>query len=113
MSAIAVLLLAAGPDLAAEATREAAREECAEQQASDDEIVVCARRGGRSRYRLPPSDGAFDPRGPKASVSRERSRWIEDGDTGIQSCSPVGIGGWTGCMQKQWRRQRQQEGWYG
>ncbi len=112
MSLIALLLLAAGPDLSAEATREAAREECAQAQ-DPDESVVCAPRGGRSRYRLPPSDGAFDPRGPKASVSRERSRWIEDGDTGIQSCSPVGIGGWTGCMQKEWRRQRQQEGWYG
>lgn len=46
------------------------------------------------------------------SVARERARWIEHGDTGIDSCTAVGPGGHTGCMLKQWQRDRQQRGVY-
>ena len=107
-----LLLAAAGPDLSEEVARQVARQECsAPQQGS--EVVVCVRRGERSRYRVPDPPERFDPDGAKASVARERSGWIEEGDAGTGSCSAVGPGGWTGCMIKEWRRQRQQRGWYG
>jgi hypothetical protein len=31
--------------------------------------------------------------------------WGEGGETGTQSCGPVGPGGWTGCMVREWDRQ--------
>ncbi len=39
---------------------------------------------------------------------RERERWIEGGEAGINSCGPVGPAGWTGCMLQQWKRESQQ-----
>ncbi len=42
---------------------------------------------------------------------RERMSRIEEGDTGIQSCVPVGLSGWTGCMVKSWKENREQTAW--
>jgi hypothetical protein len=42
------------------------------------------------------------------SVSRERHKLMEVGDTGIHSCSVVGPGGWTGCDLKVIKRAEQQ-----
>src|SRR3989337_1475649 len=72
---------------------------------SDNEIIVCGRRQ-RHRYAVTDPEAPFDPSGDTPSVMRERMSWIEEGDTGTQSCSPVGPGGWTGCMVKEWKRQR-------
>ncbi len=72
-----------------------------------DEIVVCAE--ARSPYRLAPSE-RFDPAGPADSVSRERHRLYEHGESGTGSCSTVGPGGWTGCMSKRWKDAREQWG---
>jgi len=80
--------------------------DCVKQQAQD--IVVCGRRGERSPFRLPPQPEGFDPDGPLSSVSRERHRLYEVGDTGIGSCSNVGPGGWTGCDFKHWRDEHHQ-----
>lgn len=70
-------------------------------QGSGDEIVVCARRPESDRYRLPEN-----ARGP-ADVSPERRSWAARqrslqnvGRTGTDSCSPVGPGGQTGCLQR-------------
>lgn len=115
MIAAAALLLAqagARPDLSAEISREVARQECGRAAGSDD-ILVCGRRRQQRRYQLTDPDAPFDPAGTVDSVAGERLRWIEDGDTGAGSCGAVGPGGWTGCFQKQWRRDRAQiEGWY-
>ena len=75
------------------------------------EIVVCGDRHKNERYRLPDRDGPFDPSGETESVMRERSRWIEGGESGPESCGPVGPGGWTGCLVQQWNRERQQTQW--
>lgn len=80
--------------------------DCNKQQAEN--IIVCGRRGERSPYRLPPQPEGFDPDGPMSSVSRERHRLYEVGDTGIGSCSNVGPGGWTGCDFKRWRDEHHQ-----
>lgn len=75
------------------------------------EIVVCGNRQPNERYRLPDRERPFDPDGETDSVMRERGRWIEGGEAGIQSCGPVGPGGWTGCMVREWSRQSEQSQW--
>ena len=75
------------------------------------EIVVCGDRQANERYRLPDRDRPFDPSGETESVMRERSRWAEGGEGGIQSCGPVGPGGWTGCIVRKQAREREQYQW--
>lgn len=68
---------------------------------SGDEIVVCARRPETERYRIPPE---VSPRGDNKPENRSwsaRARSLNDvADTGIDSCSTVGPGGQTGCLQE-------------
>jgi hypothetical protein len=78
------------------------------QAAAGDEILVCGQQRRISPYRLPPAQ--WDPAGPVQSVSRERHSLYELGETGIQSCSPAGPGGWTGCTQRRWKEAREQYG---
>jgi hypothetical protein len=80
--------------------------DCARQ--AEPDIVVCGRRGERSPYRQPIQRDGFDPDGPMSSVSRERHRLYEVGDTGIGSCTNVGPGGWTGCQFLHWRDEHHQ-----
>ena len=107
MTVIAIILLLAEPDIAAATGAEMARQDC--RSADPDEVMVCARRE-RSPYRLPERK-QFDPAGDMQSVMRERQAWAEEGDAGIGSCSAVGPGGWTGCMVRDWKRQRDQTQW--
>lgn len=102
-------------DLSASVSREVARQECDRAAAAGDRIFVCGRRRSADRYRLSEQDlRALDPNRTPPSVAREGAKWIEEGDSGIGSCTNVGPGGWTGCMQKGWKKQRQQQkGWYG
>jgi hypothetical protein len=109
MLLLLILALAAPADLNAEASREVARQEC--RTTDQREILVCGRRQPDERYRLPGRNGPFDPSGETKSVMRERMSWIEEGDAGTQSCGPVGPGGWTGCMVKAWKRERDQTQW--
>ena len=80
--------------------------------AAKDEVLVCGRRDARKRYQVTDPRAPFDPAGNVESVPRERARWVEELETGIGSCSPVGPEGFTGCTLKQFKHQRQQEGWY-
>jgi hypothetical protein len=73
------------------------------------EIVVCGRRNEAEKYRLPIRPEGFDATGPRDSVSRERHRLIQEGDSGVGSCSTSGPGGWTGCFHQQRKRQCQQK----
>jgi hypothetical protein len=80
--------------------------------AEGGEILICGRRD--SPYRLPGyRDASFDPlaQGAPDSVMRERAKWVEHGDSGIGSCSAVGPGGFTGCLQKGWKQERDQTQW--
>jgi hypothetical protein len=104
--------MAAGEDLSAAASREVARQECRLTEQDPNEVVVCGRRGNLDRYRVTNPNAPFDADGDQLSVARERGKWVEDGDTGTNSCSAVGPGGWTGCMLKEWRKARQQRGGY-
>ncbi len=72
-----------------------------------DEIVVCARRPERERYRIPEAfrDGQ-QLRDGESWASRAES--IEnEGQTGIGSCSTVGPAGFTGCWEEMMRQYRQ------
>ncbi|MES2904703.1 MAG: hypothetical protein V4696_11000 [Pseudomonadota bacterium] len=109
MSAFVLALLLA-PDLPAETSREVARGEC--KAVDKDEVIVCADRNQRSRFRLPDTSNLpFDPSGETKSVMNERVGWAVEGDTGIQSCGVVGPGGWTGCMVRSWKESRDQTQW--
>ena len=66
-------------------------------RSTDDEVVVCARKPGSERYRIPEAlrqGGSIQSR----TAWAERARVFETvSDTGINSCSPVGPAGYTGC----------------
>jgi hypothetical protein len=80
--------------------------DCA-QESSSEEIVVCRQRQ-RSAYRLPPAPEGFDPTGTTDSISRERHRLLDVGAAGINSCSTVGPGGYTGCDVARWKEKQEQ-----
>lgn len=66
------------------------------QTSNGGEIIVQGSRD-RSPYRLPENREGFDPQGAMESVLRERTRWMEGGESGIGSCSNIGPAGMTGC----------------
>ena len=110
MAALMLVFMLLTPDLPAEASREVAVGEC--KPLDRDEIVVCGSRKRDERFRLPDrSNAPFDPAGEMNSVMNERVGWAAEGESGTQSCSAVGPGGWTGCMVKGWKQQRDQTQW--
>ena len=77
-------------------------------RSTDDEVVVCARRPESERYRIPEK---YRPGG----TFQERQSWTNKarvletvGDAGINTCSPVGPGGYTGCLTQVVREAREQ-----
>ena len=64
-----------------------------------DTIVVCARMEEDERYRIPPPLRAA-PNDPRRESWTARVQALERvGRFGTDSCSPVGLGGFTGCTQ--------------
>jgi hypothetical protein len=69
-------------------------------RSTDDEVVVCTRVPESYRYRMPEAyrpGGTYQQRQAWANKAKSIERV---GRTGIQSCSPVGPAGYTGCMQQ-------------
>ena len=70
-----------------------------------DEIIVCARKPENERYRIPKRfrNKAISPENANESwaVRAEALEYV--GRTGINSCSVVGPGGWTGCFAEMMR----------
>ena len=69
-------------------------------RSTDDEVVVCARKPETERYRIPER---FRKSGPLQTREAwaNRARQLETvGATGINSCSPVGPAGFTGCLNQ-------------
>jgi hypothetical protein len=65
------------------------------------DIVVCARRPDDDRYRIPERFREPDELTGDLEAWAFRAERLEmHGAGGIQSCSPVGPGGATGCMQQ-------------
>jgi hypothetical protein len=75
-------------------------------RSTDSEVVVCARKPESERYRIPErfrEGGSLQSR--QSWAARARS-FEYVGRTGIQSCSAVGPGGHTGCLQNMIDRAR-------
>jgi hypothetical protein len=73
-------------------------------RSTDDEVVVCARRPEKERYRLPE---ALRPTGPpqlSQSWSVRSKALATMGQTGPGTCSGVGPGGDFGCATKEIQR---------
>ena len=78
-----------------------------------DEVVICARRPDHDRYRVPERFREPDElTGAHESWAYRAEQLEMVGAGGIMSCSPVGPGGATGCMQQlinQSRAERRQK----
>ena len=73
-------------------------------RSTDDEVVVCTRVPESYRYRMPEAyrpSGTYQQRQAWANKAKSIERV---GRTGIQSCSPVGPAGYTGCMEQMIRQ---------
>ena len=67
---------------------------------ADDAIVVCARKPETERYRIPEKLRTTGSRQSRQAWAN-RARALETvGATGINSCSPVGPAGFTGCLTR-------------
>jgi hypothetical protein len=73
-----------------------------------DEIVVCARLPDNDRFRIP-KELRSDPNAASNQSWANRARSFETvGASGINSCSPTGAGGWTGCFAQLARRAKEE-----
>jgi hypothetical protein len=81
-------------------------------RSTDDQVVVCARKPEAERYRIPEKLRPSGPRQTRNSWANRAKAFEIVGNTGTFSCSPVGPGGYTGCLTQvisQARREREQE----
>jgi hypothetical protein len=77
-------------------------------RSTDDQVVVCARRPENERYRIPQN---YRPSGTRQQSQSwaANSRALETaGATGVNSCSPVGPDGFTGCLTRVIREAKEQ-----
>lgn len=75
-------------------------------RSTDDQVVVCARKPESERYRIP--EVLRETGSPQAREAwANKARVLETvGATGTNSCSPVGPGGFTGCLTRVIREAR-------
>jgi len=69
-------------------------------RSTEDQVVVCARRPEAERYRIPEK---LRPSGTRQQTQAwaNKAKVLETvGNTGTNSCSPVGPGGFTGCLTR-------------
>ena len=69
-------------------------------RSTDDEVVVCARKPESERYRIPENLRTGGARQTRESWAARARSFETVGRTGINSCSAVGPGGHTGCLQE-------------
>jgi hypothetical protein len=69
-------------------------------RSTDDEVVVCARKPESERFRIPERYRQTGPRQTREAWANKATAFETYGKTGIQSCSPVGPAGFTGCQQQ-------------
>ncbi len=68
-------------------------------RSTDDASVVCARKPESERYRIPERYRQSGPLQSRQSWTQKAKSFEYVGRTGTQSCSAVGPGGYTGCLQ--------------
>jgi hypothetical protein len=69
-------------------------------RSTDDEVVVCARKPEGERYRIPEKLRSSGSRQSREAWANRAIAFETYGRTGINSCSPVGPAGFTGCTQQ-------------
>jgi len=69
-------------------------------RSTDDEVVVCARKPESERFRIPERYRQAGPKQSRESWANKATAFETYGRTGINSCSPVGPAGFTGCTQQ-------------
>ena len=67
-------------------------------RSTDDQVVVCARKPEAERYRIPEKLRNGGSRQSRQAWANRARAFETVGATGINSCSPVGPAGFTGCM---------------
>ena len=75
-------------------------------RSTDDEVVVCARKPETERYRIPEEYRSSGPRQTRQAWANKARALETVGATGINSCSPVGPAGFTGCLTQVIRQAR-------
>lgn len=81
-------------------------------RSTDDQVVICARKPESDRYRIPEKLRSGGPLQSREAWANRAEQLETVGATGINSCSPVGPGGFTGCLTqviKQARREQTQD----
>lgn len=81
-------------------------------RSTDDQVVVCARKPESERYRIPEKFRSSGSRQSREAWVNRAKQLETVGDTGINSCSPVGPGGFTGCLTQvidQARQERKEQ----
>lgn len=81
-------------------------------RSTDDEVVVCARKPESERFRIPEKLRSSGPRQTHEAWANKARQFETVGSTGTFSCSPVGPGGYTGCLTQvvnQARRERREQ----
>ena len=68
-------------------------------RSTEDEVVVCARKPETERYRIPERFRESGPIQTRQSWAARARSFEYVGRTGTMSCSAVGPGGHTGCLQ--------------
>ena len=68
---------------------------------------ICVRAPESQRYRLPQSQNPQGTRQQRESWAQRSQALTTAGATGAQSCSPVGPGGFTGCLTQEIRQSKQ------
>ncbi|MEO8546784.1 MAG: hypothetical protein ABI422_00310 [Sphingomicrobium sp.] len=69
-------------------------------RSTDDQVVVCARKPETERYRIPEKMRPSGPRQTRQAWANQARALETVGATGINSCSPVGPAGFTGCLSQ-------------
>jgi hypothetical protein len=81
-------------------------------RSTDDKVVICARKPEAERYRIPEKLRSGGPRQTREAWANKARQFETVGSTGTFSCSPVGPGGYTGCLTQvinQARKERNEQ----
>ena len=81
-------------------------------RSTDDKVVICARKPEAERYRIPEKLRSGGPRQTREAWANKARQFETVGSTGTFSCSPVGPGGYTGCLTQvinQAKRERREQ----
>lgn len=76
-------------------------------RSTESQIVVCNHAPESERYRLPPSQNPQGTRQQRQSWAKKSQQLMSVGNTGTMQCSPVGPGGYTGCLTQEINQAKQ------